>query len=131
MNEITSKKIYEVFGITPGLWHFNSALDCIFSDKRTNLFDGDGRDDLFVCLLDVREYRNNQSNEIKENNAHLIATSPKMLVALVKIQMFADSVYNTEVSETYYKEIIESVDYKNRKWSEIKKELIGDKNEVS
>ena len=55
-----------------------------------------------------------ESEEMKR----LKDAAPEMLEALISLQVFADSEYNTEISETYYKEIIEKSTGKS--WTEIK-----------
>lgn len=53
-----------------------------------------------------------------EANIKLIAAAPEMFEALIKIQFKAESIYNTEISETYYRNIIEKATGKT--WEEIK-----------
>lgn len=101
---ITPKKIYEVFGITPGPWKIYKikgyCIDHIVKDK------------LIVCDLNV-------PMAVEHYNSSLLATAPTMLVALVKVTLL------TETEHDYVIKAIEAADHKKRPWSELKRELLS------
>ncbi len=113
---ITPEKIYEVFGITPGPWEYKYEWKDEGDWRQRGYYSGR----IQICGDPLYPGDNNFYA-----NGCLFTQSPTMLVALVRIQLFAESEYNTEVSETYYKSIIEAADHKKRPWPELKKELLS------
>ncbi len=114
---ITPEKIYEVFGITPGPWVAeHTYMSAMVKGRRPN---GEVIGKMHPSINGLFTDTQNAINTL------CAAAAPTMLVALVRIQLFAESEYNTEVSETYYKSIIEAADHKKRSWPELKKELLG------
>ena len=111
---ITAERVYEVFGITPGPWETGNPLKnesnlMIYCDDSTG-----------QRIADCTNNLTFHSIKMKEANAQLTASSPEMLVALVK-QEYSHSKCNAESEEII--KIIESADKQKRKWPELLKEL--------
>jgi hypothetical protein len=105
--ELGEEKMKKELKHTDGPWKFNKALLGVFSEKRTNLYNGDARDDLFVTYFDPKEYKSNQKPENLESNARLIATAPEMLRLIMVIYESNTRTKQHECMTNDCKELIE------------------------
>lgn len=135
---ITAEKVYEVFGIKPGPWEWVvQDVSMITLGSKDCSIEGQVMS-VSPCqsCIDMAKggWEWGRCTTPNQANAHLIAVVPELLVALIEIIINTEQHYEAtedpltderfEDDYGYMVKIIEKTDYKNRTWSELKKELL-------